>query len=139
MHRARGFTLLEVLVTFTIVALVLATALQIFSDGLRSTTLSERHVTATIMANAKLAEIDAQQPPLLGRLEGVTVDGFRWRTDVEEYAEPGAEDLINSPVILYRLDVIVGWGPVGRERLVQLATLRVGAAPEERQTQGTPQ
>ena len=122
---ARGFTLLEVLVAFTLCAFVLAGALQLFSGGIRGTATSQRHVIATMMAQSKLAELEADPAPTVRRLAGQTADGYRWLADVSLYAEPQADDLRNAPVALYQLTVEVAWGTERRDRAVTLTTLRV--------------
>ncbi len=127
---SRGFTLLEVLVAFTLCAFVLAAALQLFSGGLRSTTVSQRHVIATMLAESKLAELESESPPVIGREVGSTPDGYRWQAEVTEYYEPNAIDLNNSPIVLYQMTVAVAWGEEGRDRGITLTTLRVGSAPD---------
>lgn len=124
-ERTRGFTLLEVLVAFTLCAFVLAAALQVFSIGLGGASASQRHVVATMMAQSKLAELESDSPPAVGRQAGKTDDGYRWQSDVERYTELNADDLVNTPVVLYQISVEVTWGGQGRERAVTLTTLRV--------------
>ncbi|QNT68460.1 type IV pilus modification PilV family protein [Defluviicoccus vanus] len=127
---ARGFTLLEVLVAFTLCAFVLAAALQLFSGGIRGTSASQRHVIATMMAQSKLAELEADSAPTVRRLAGETADGYRWLADVSLYTEPLADDLRDAPVALYQLTVVVSWGSRNSKRsdqAVTLTTLRVVA------------
>jgi prepilin-type N-terminal cleavage/methylation domain len=130
-ERSRGFTLLEVLVAFTLCAFVLAAALQVFSTGLGGASASQRHVVATMMAQSKLAELESDSPPAVGRQSGTTDDGYRWQSDVERYTEANADDLVNTPVVLYQLSVEVTWGGQGRERTVTLTTLRVAQASDD--------
>ena len=128
---SRGFTLLEVLVAFTLCAFVLAAALQVFSTGLGGTGTSQQHVIATMMAQSKLAELESESPPVVGQEAGTTPDGYRWQAAVSRYTELNADDLRNTPVVLYQLSVEVAWGATGRERAVTLTTLRVEGTPED--------
>lgn len=121
---ARGFTLLEVLVAFTLCAFVLAAALQVFSGGLGGTAASQRHVIATMMAQSKLAELETEQPVVVGRQAGTAAGGYRWQAEVAPYTELNSDDLVNSPVALYQLTVEVAWGTAGSNRAITLTTLR---------------
>lgn len=134
----RGFTLLEVLVAFTLCAFVLAAALQVFSTGLGGTATSQRHVVATMMAQSKLAELGSADLLAPGRQAGTTADGYRWRAEVAPYTELNADDLVNSPVVLYQLTVEVAWDSSGRERMVTLRTLRVASPTKEGDTNPNP-
>lgn len=131
---ARGFTLLEVLVAFTLCAFVLAAALQVFSTGLSGTAASQRHVVATMMAQSKLAELASANPLIPGRQGGTTADGYRWQAEVAPYTELNADDLVNTPVILYQLTVQVAWNSAGHARDVTLTTLRVTTPPQQGET-----
>jgi general secretion pathway protein I len=135
-HPDVGFTLLEVLIAFTLVAFVLAAVMQLYSGGLRSTGISEQRVAAAMLAQSKLAEMAAKQP-LVPRVEsGLSGTGYRWRAEVRKYWEMAAvEQPETNPVVLYQLTVDVEWGPVARPRNFELTTLRIGW-PEEAVTEG---
>jgi general secretion pathway protein I len=129
-NRDRGFTLLEVVVAFTIVALVLAAVLRIFSDGLRSVDRAEKYVQATMIAQSKLDELASQQPVVAQQQAGEADGGFSWQAEAAPYFELNASDLLGSRVQLFRFTVAVGWGGGWPARTVTLSTLRVSGGEQ---------
>ncbi len=126
-HPEIGFTLLEVLIAFTLVAFVLAAVIQLYSGGLRSTGISEQRVVAVMLAQSKLAELAARQPLEPHAESGLSGNGYRWRAEVRKYWEMAAlEEPQANPVVLYQITVDVAWGPAARPRNLELSTLRIG-------------
>jgi general secretion pathway protein I len=127
--RSRGFSLLEVLVAFAILALSLGTLLLVFSTGLRNTALAGDYTQAVSLAESKLAEVAAQRPLAPEEAEGTADERFRWRLSVT--ARPPPEGL-SEPVDglrAYQLKITVSWGEGPRERRVSLRTLRLLGPP----------
>ncbi len=130
MKRAsRGFSLLEVLVAFVILALVLAVLMRIFSGALRNIGAAEGYSRAVAIAESKLAAIGVGTP----LAEGTSADsenGYSWQIAVqrEETAAPEVEGV--QPAELYRIEVTVSWGEAPAARSVRVVTLRaaLGAA-----------
>ena len=125
----RGFTLLEVLVAFTIFAIVLAAVMQIFSTGTRNAEVSRSYVLALAEAQMQLARLGIEQPLIVGEESGELDNGMRWRRvvaphDVGEVVPEGLP-------VAFDVAVSVSWRDGGRERRVSLSTLRL-ALPEER-------
>ncbi len=56
-RRARGFTLLEVIVAFTILSVALIGLLQAFATGMRGLGAAQASATAVMHARSKLDEI----------------------------------------------------------------------------------
>ena len=52
-----GFTLLEVLVAFAVLAVMIVPILQVFGGGLGTTETARAYTTATLLARSKLAEV----------------------------------------------------------------------------------
>jgi type II secretion system protein I len=99
-----GFTLLEVLVAFAVLAVMIVPILQVFGGGLGMTESARAHTTAALLARSKLAEVG-----VLGMLaEGETtgsfeVPGYSWRQsialDISEVIPPdlqGVDELIEA-------------------------------------------
>jgi general secretion pathway protein I len=126
--RCRGFTLLEVLVAFVILALSLGVLLGIFSAGLRNTRLAADYSAAVALAESRLAELGVTSPLVPGIEEGAGAGPFRWRAEVveldpvDEVGGPGAARL-------YRVEVEIAWDSLLGPRTVSLATLRLAEAP----------
>jgi general secretion pathway protein I len=82
----RGFTLLEVVIAFTLLAAVLAVVLRLFSEGASGTAKAERRTIALLHAESKLAELQVttRRPT---KLEGKFADGYRWRASLAPQRE----------------------------------------------------
>jgi general secretion pathway protein I len=127
-NRCRGFTLLEVLVAFVILALSLGVLLGIFSAGLRNTRLAADYSAAVALAESKLAEVGVTAPLVPGIEEGAGAGLFRWRSEVVEMDPVDGTSGIGA-ARLYRVEVDVTWESMLGPRTVSLATLRLAEAP----------
>lgn len=82
----RGFTLLEVVIAFTLLAAMLTVVLRLFSEGASGTGKAERRTIALLHAESKLAELlVVAHPP--GTLEGKFADGYLWRATIAPQRE----------------------------------------------------
>lgn len=123
--RSRGFTLLEMLVAFTILVMAFSVVLRVFASGARGSARAERHTEAVVQARGLLERYSAERPlrPLedRGRLDS----GADWSVAVET-AEPPADGLAAEPsLVLYRLTATVTWQEPGQApRQVSLQTQR---------------
>ena len=124
-----GFTLLEVLVAFTVLAISLGVLFEIFSTGMRASRSAEEYTRATLLAESKLATIGITGALEEGESSGEYEDGYAWRVAVRPYRldEPEAEGL-PPPIEAYEVVVTVAWGQGSRERSVSLTTLRLKSA-----------
>jgi general secretion pathway protein I len=118
-HRRRGFTLLEILIAFTLLAIAMGALMQAFSSGLRTADAVSVRMTALLHARAKLEEVGPLIPIEPGVTAGRFADGFDWRVDIAPYAEP---DIQPGVVVLREVRVEVS-GMSGRP--VALTTLRL--------------
>ena len=84
--RQAGFTLLEVLTAFVLLAVALASILQIFSSGLRDAQLADEYARAVMMAQSRLAAYSAAE-----RLDEGSTSGsegpFAWTVSAVPYDE----------------------------------------------------
>jgi len=118
---SRGFTLLEVLVALTILAVAIVALMQLSSQGLRLLRLSDDYQQAVLVADRVVRAIDVVEEGAEAGQEG----RFRWErrlrlVPVPEELTPGA----GPPLRLYALSVAVRWG---RDRTLELASLRTVA------------
>lgn len=121
----RGFSLLEVLVAFTILALSLGVLMQVFSQALNAATLSGTYGRATALAEAGMDLVGIDIPLEPGLQSGETEDGLHWRVQVTEVS---MADLLlgESSLPVYLVSSEVTWESVRGVRRVNLATLRLG-------------
>jgi general secretion pathway protein I len=129
---ARGFSLLEVLVAFVVLALVGTALFRLFGGALANVSASEDWSRALLVAESVLAEISGTQPLRAGTQSGTADDGrVRWDASVTPYAPPQANaDLDRTaeamPLRLWKIAVDARFdGPDGKPRTLALATLRL--------------
>lgn len=116
----RGFTLLEVIVAFAVVALALGAVFQIFSTGLRSAVVTENYNMATLLAESKLTAMGIEAPLAAGDQSGTFANGYRWQTTVHPYDDEG---VVSEVISAFEVTVTVTWGGLTRDRMVSLSTL----------------
>ena len=121
MTSSRGFTLLEVLVALTILAVAIVAFMQLSSQGLRLLHLSDDYQQAVVVADRVARATDVVEEGAESGQEG----RFRWErrlrlVPVPEQLTPGAGPQLR----LYALSVAVRWG---RDRTLELASLRAVA------------
>jgi general secretion pathway protein I len=128
----RGFSLLEVLAAFVILALVGTALLRLFSGALGNATLADEYSRATLYAESRLAAVSVEAPLKEGTLQGNSDDGrYAWTTVIAPYTTPGSTADLESattamPVRLWKLAATVTWpGAPGSERSVALSTVRI--------------
>jgi general secretion pathway protein I len=131
-RRAAGFSLLEVLVAFVIVALVATALFQLFGGALNNASATDDYSRAALVAESRLTAATAEAPLREGGDQGVSEDGkYAWASHVEPYVAPGTtpdEERLGqtAAVRLWRITVTVSWpGTFGNQRSVSLATVRV--------------
>lgn len=81
-----GFTLLEVLVAFTVLALMLGALLPSFSTGLRSFDTAEAAVQAVLLAQSRIEAVGIETPMEEGEQRGTFEDGSEWVLRVRQVA-----------------------------------------------------
>ena len=129
-NRTQGFTLLEVLVAFTLLALVLGVVLQIFSGGMRTAEIARNHTIGILLAESKLAGIGIEDPLVEGQQSGTFDNGFLWHSNVDRYQEQDGRETNEEQIVPYRLALTVEWGSGRTGGSVTLTTLRLGTASE---------
>jgi general secretion pathway protein I len=123
--RQSGYTLIEVLVAFMILALALTVLLRIFSGGLRNVSVSSDYATATLIAESRLAAAGIDMPLAPGEISGTEGERFEWTVSVQDYQPfPGYRSAIKG-VDAYRVTVKVEWPHGDNTRSVGLSTVRL--------------
>jgi general secretion pathway protein I len=122
----RGMTLIEVLVAFIVLSLTMAVIMQIFSGGMRNARLAESYSRAVFLAESRLSAVGIERPLAPGEDSGQVGANLRWSVAVVPDDDNSGADQLLLAVRLYRIRVRVGWSEDGRERQVEILSLRVG-------------
>jgi general secretion pathway protein I len=131
---ARGFTLLEVLLAFALLAAAMGLLIGMLSGGLRQVADAERETEATLYAQSLLDELGTLEPLKPGQREGTFADRrFRWMLAIAEVDDPAPVSaaatgtvpvpLEGGPQVL-RVVLDIEWGDGGPRRRLQVVTLR---------------
>jgi len=124
-RKQRGFTLLEVVVAFTVAALVVAAAFQVFGTAFGGSARAERQTLALLTAESKLAEVGHTLPLAAGTRNGESPGDLAWTVRIVAEPEAREADAARGPVRAYAVTVTVRWGARDSEA-VTLNTLRLG-------------
>lgn len=130
-----GFSLLEVVVAFAILALTLGTFWQVLSmSAKRATVVQETH-RAVMLAEAKVSELGATGLAAPSSDSGEFDGTYRWQRRVERMNEVNRSERSPASRVPYRVVVEVQWGPGEtradgedvKPRSVVLTTVRLGS------------
>ena len=129
-RRQGGFSLLEVLVAFAILALSLGVLMQIFSRATIATVTSSQYSQAASLAEAVLNDVGFEIPLEEGSRSGQSEAGFAWEVTIVPLEFGDALDVDVAPTATpYRVNATVIWADNGRARRFALSTLRLGKTP----------
>lgn len=123
--RQRGFSLLEILVAFTILAVTLGILMRIFSQAMFVTVLSRGYDQAAALAEGQINRVGFEIPLEEGVHEGENLDGVAWTIQISPYPLD-LETFTPNAIVLYRVVVDVLWRDGGGDtRRLSLTTLRL--------------
>jgi general secretion pathway protein I len=145
MRATRGFTLLEVLVSFVLLAAASALLLGMLSGGLRQVSRARAETEASLLAQSTLDQLGVLLPVEPGVSEGSYPGGrYRYRMEITPADDPApvpadpvapvADAGLAAPrPLLFRVALEVRWGEAATQ-VLQVATLRArlptqGVAP----------
>lgn len=127
-----GFSLLEVLVAFVIMALVGTVLFRLFGASLNNAGAADNYSRAAAYAESLLTMAANDSPLRETSDQGTSDDGrYAWTTKVEPYAAPGTTDdqamlAQMLPMRLWRVSVTLTWpGDAGNSRTLSLSTVRM--------------
>ncbi len=135
MNKQSGFSLLEILIAFSILALSLSIMLKIFSGGLNTAGVAEDYNVAVQIAETLMAKTGVETPLQNGESTGQEHDKYHWRVLVTPFEFTAKNfDATTLGVVLYKVRVTVNWGdelprhradPDVDGRQVELTTLKL--------------
>lgn len=130
LRRQAGFTLVEVMVAFTILALCVGVVTVIFGNGLRVAAAADGYTRAIAVAESKIAEFSLSDNLQPGQAQGMAGD-IQWQTLVLPWVlDPSAANGLPAPDY-YRISVRAAWG---EGQTLALETIRL--APRTRPQAG---
>ena len=121
-----GFSLLEILVAFSILSLSIGVLMQIFSTSLNNTEISRDKAQAVMIAQSLLASVGTEILPQNANTSGAAENGFKWRLESQPVKANDA-----STISLWEVTAIVEWGeatPKVNSRNLTLHTMRIQLA-----------
>ena len=124
-RRNRGYTLVEVLVAFLILALALTVLLRIFSGGLRSVSVSSDYAEAVIIAESQLTLAGLDERLVAGETRGLEGAHFEWTRRVAEYLPSPDYEAATRHVNGFHVAVAVSWPNGERRRSIELHTVKL--------------
>jgi len=128
MQRARGFTLLEVLVAFVIAALALGVMFRVAVDALHASQTAARYDEAVVRARSHLTMATDGGALMPGDWQGDDGGGYRWRLHVTTVSLAAARPAGGAAgaLALYAVTVWITWFEGDQTRDVRLDTEKIG-------------
>ena len=134
LYPAKGFTLIEVIVSLVIMGISIVTILQLFSGGLRSIKVSDDYLRAAILAQNKMNELESKFNIFKDNQKGVFEqdDNYHWALSVENYdlagLHPQFENLkdenTEKSIFVDKVKLKVFWNSEHGQREMELVTLK---------------
>jgi general secretion pathway protein I len=142
----RGYTLLEVLVAFALLAIGLGLLLAILSGGVHAVANASDSTQATLYAESVLDTLGADQRLQPGRSTGNYENGrFRWTLDITPFKppvaapvalarddpnniDPNLQNFVDN--VMYRVVLQMQWGARGPGQTLRVETLRAYSPPQ---------
>jgi general secretion pathway protein I len=124
----RGFTLIEILIAFAILAVALAALFQAFSGGLDAIDRTDRATTSVLLARSLMDRVGGDIPLVVGTRAGDFENGFEWQVTLTPASADLAPPVTGQQVQLLQISVTVSSDSAAP---VTLTTLRLApAAPD---------
>lgn len=128
MNKNKGFSLLEILVAFSILAISLGIVLKIFSSGVNTAIVAEEYTMATQIAESLMAKTGIETVLEEGSTSGVEADKYRWQVVMTQIPELIEDQGQSNDFVAVR--VTVEWGEEKSSRVVELKSVKPGGNRE---------
>jgi general secretion pathway protein I len=130
-HRQRGYSLIEVIVAFALLALALTLLLGTLSGAARQVRWSSDAGRAALHAQSLLDQVGVGEPLAPGQRDGEFDGGrYRWTLSTTRWTDPALPpERVVDPAApeLFELQLSVQWGDGKPGEKLQLRTLRLAA------------
>ena len=134
-HSEKGFTLLEIVVAITILAVGILTLVQMFSGSQNQTIQADRYLNGVYLAQQKFSQLE------MDNFKSETTEGvfeshkdYRWQLEILPHESPLNNE--EARIKIQKISLRVYWEDRNQEKEVELVTLktlgetRVAPAPE---------
>lgn len=130
LNKQRGFSLLEILIAFSILALSLGILLKIFTAGVNTAGVAEDYTAAVQIAESLMAKTGTETPLQPGETDGLDNEKYYWQVAVSPFQFVAENlDVSAMPVELFKVKVTVSWGEhIAREGVSAASQSGAGAA-----------
>ena len=122
MRSERGFTLIEILASLTLIGVAVVYLVQLFSANLRTIGTSQDYMEALTRAEAVMREITERDKIEEASWQEETDQGYRVAVSVSEAEKERTEDL---PVKLLYIEMTFSWETASRKKSITLRSLKV--------------
>ena len=127
LNKQKGFSLLEILIAFSILAISLGILLKIFSAGINTAVVSEDYTAAVQIAESLMAKTGLESPLQAGEDSGTENEKYEWQVLVTPYLfNPDNIDEMTITTNLFKVKVVVNWDiEKTKSRQIELTTLKL--------------
>jgi len=122
--KQQGFSLLELLIAFSILALSISILLKIFSSGVNTAIVAEDYTAAVQIAESLMAGAGVETPLRIGQIAGQVNGNYHWLVEISPYQFNPEGLELPAKVEFFKVDVTVSWGD-GDERRLELSTIKL--------------
>ena len=124
---ARGFSILEILIAFVVMALVVGSLLQLFGTSMRNVALSGEYSFAVQVAESRMEAVGTEIPVEKGSVTGLEEGTpYQWVVNMEPVELDEEQDDFSLSIQPYEVTVVISWDSAGRTREFVLSSLRFG-------------
>ena len=126
-NKQQGFSLLEILIAFSILALSLGILLKIFAAGVNTAMIAENYTAAVQLSESLMAKTGVETPLQAVLSTGLENNLYNWQVEVSPFTLNSVfTDTKTSVAELFKVKVTVNWGDDNaRDRQVELITLKL--------------